>query len=415
MTLDEAVQNAPVSERQRFSADYWRFWTAAALSNLGDGMTLAALPLAAVSITREPLAVALAGALAFLPWVLAGPVAGVVVDRVDRRKLMIIGQLARGLVVGTLAVWIAAGDLSLPVLYAAAFLLGLGEVFVDTASQAAIPMLAPPGPGGLEAANGTLIAAETVLNEVLGAPVGAFLFAIGAAVPFFGDAASFLLGAVLLSMVRSPLQTERLDAPAPVLDEIREGLVLLWRDRLLRGLAIGVSLVNVTLSAAAGVLVLFAVDDLGLSEAGFGLLLGVGAVGGVVGSLVASSIARRLGRPAAMSITGFLVAVGVGLMAFAQTAAVAAALQFVTFLSVVVFNVIGRSLRQAVTPDRLLGRIVASFRVIGAIGVPVGAVLGGIVAGLTSVRTVFALAGVLSLVPAVVIAMTTRHIPVEHR
>ena len=140
------MHNAPVSERQRFSADYWRFWTAAALSNLGDGMTLAALPLVAVSITREPLAVALAAALAFLPWVLAGPVAGVVVDRVDRRKLMIIGQLARGLVVGTLAVWIAAGDLSLPVLYAAAFLLGLGEVFVDTASQAAIPMLAPPAP-----------------------------------------------------------------------------------------------------------------------------------------------------------------------------------------------------------------------------------------------------------------------------
>ena len=415
MTLAEAVQNAPVSERQRFSPDYWRFWTAAALSNLGDGMRLAALPLAAVSITRDPLAVTAAGALAFLPMVLAGPVVGVVVDRVDRRKLMIVGQLARGLVVGTLAVWIAAGDLSLPVLYAAAFLLGLGEVFVDTASQAAIPMLAPPGPGGLEAANGTLIAAETVLNDVAGAPVGAFLFAIGAAVPFFGDAASFLLGAVLLSMVRTPLQMERLEAHAPVLDEIWEGLVLLWRDRLLRGLAIGVSLVNVTLSAVAGVLVLFAIDDLGLSEAGFGLLLGVGAVGGVVGSLVASSIARRLGRPAAMSITGFLVAVAVGLVAFAQTAAVAAALQFVTFFSVVVFNVIGRSLRQAVTPDRLLGRIVASFRVIAAIGVPVGAVLGGIVAGLTSVRTVFALAGVLTVVPAVVIMVTTRLIPVEHR
>jgi MFS family permease len=415
VTLVEAVQNAPVRERQRFSADYWRFWTAAALSNLGDGMRLAALPLAAVSITREPLAVTTVGALAFLPMVLVGPIAGVVVDRVDRRTLMIVGQLARGVVVGGLAVWIATGDVSLPVLYAAAFLLGLGEVFVDTASQAAIPMLAPPGPGGLEAANGTLIAAETVLNDVAGAPVGAFLFAIGAAVPFFGDAASFLVGAVLLSMVRTPLQTERLGAPAPVLEEIREGLALLWQDRLLRGLAIGVSLVNVTLSAAAVVLVLFAIEDLGLSEAGFGLLLGVGAVGGVVGSLVASSIARRLGRPAAMSITGFLVAGAVGLVALAETAAAAAALQFVTFLSVVVFNVIGRSLRQAVTPDRLLGRIVASFRVIAAIGVPVGAVLGGIVAGLTSVRTVFALAGALTLVPAVVIMVTTRHIPVEHR
>jgi MFS family permease len=130
---------------------------------------------------------------------------------------------------------------------------------------------------------------------------------------------------------------------------------------------------------------------------------------------VASSIARRLGRPAALSITGFLVAVAVGSVAFAQTAAVAAALQFVTFLSVVVFNVIGRSLRQAVTPDRLLGRIVASIRVIGAVGVPVGAFLGGVVAGLTSVRTVFALAGILTVVPAVVIALTTRLIPVEHR
>ncbi len=238
-----------MSDRLRFSADYWRFWTAAALSNLGDGMRLAALPLAAVSVTTEPIAVTTVAALAFLPWVLAGPVAGVVVDRVDRRKLMILGQIARGVVVFGLALVIAGGQLSLPGLYAAAFLLGLGEVFVDTASQAAIPMLAPAGPGGLEAANGRLIAAETVLNEVVGAPVGAFLFAVGAAIPFFGDAASFLLGVVLLSMVRTPLQSVREDAPARVLTEIWEGLVLLWRHRLLRGLAVGVGLINITLSA----------------------------------------------------------------------------------------------------------------------------------------------------------------------
>ncbi len=412
MSVREEVEDE-VAGAPRLSSDYWRFWWAASLSNLGDGVRLAALPLLAVRLTDEPVAVAAVGALIFLPWVLLGPFLGVLVDRVDRRHLMIVGQLARGALLTMFAVAIAADHASMPLLYVVAFLVGTGEVAVDTASQAAIPTLAPKSPGGLEVANSRLIASQTVLNDVVGPPVGAFLFIAAASLPFFLDAASFALGVSLLLTVRRPLQSERLPEHDPVLTELKVGFSVLWRNPFLRQFAIGVGLVNLCLSAAGGMLVFLALDDLDLSEAGFGYLLGAGAIGGVAGSLLSSRISRVLGQARSMVTAIALVALGITLLGFAPNVWWAIALQFVVMASVVVFNVIGMSVRQAITPERILGRIVATSRVLSTLGIPVGALTGGVIASLTSVRTTFVVAGIATLVPLVVIVKAARHVQAE--
>ena len=154
----------------RLSADYWRFWSATAVSNLGDGIRLGALPLLVTSITREPIAVATVTALTMLPWVVFGAVGGAIVDRTDRRRLIVRAQFARGLVMAALATAVALDRHELWMIYVAAFVVGLGEVLVDSAAQAAVPQLAGDDPDMLELANARLNTALLVTNEVVGAP-----------------------------------------------------------------------------------------------------------------------------------------------------------------------------------------------------------------------------------------------------
>lgn len=397
------------------SREYWRFWTAAALSNLGDGVRLTALPLLATRVTDSAVAISIVAALTTLPWVVVGPLGGVIVDRVDRRRLMIWGQWARAVAVAILAMWTAFAVPSLLLVYVVTFVVGAGEVFVDVASQAAIPMLAPDTADGLERANGRLIAAQTLLDQVAGPPVGAVLFAAGAALPFAVDAGTFVLSALLLLTVSTPLQPppDAARAPSTLRADLAEGFSALWQSRLLRNLAFGVGLINFTLSASFAVLVIFVLDDLGGSETVFGVVLGVGAIGGFIGALAAGRIVERLGRRVTLAGTAVLVALMTGAMAAAPNAAALAGTFFVSSLGVVVFNVTGQSIRQAATPQRLLGRVVASFRLIGIVGSPIGSVVGGVITQLTTVRTTFAVAGAFAIVPVVVFVRATRYLPGE--
>jgi MFS family permease len=395
------------------SKEYWRFWAAAALSNLGDGIRLTALPLLATQITDSAVAISAVAALSTLPWIIVGPLGGVVVDRVDRRTLMVWGQVARAASIGVLAAWASIGDPPLALIFVVTFLVGTGEVFVDTASQAAIPMLAPDTPEGLERANGRLIAAQTLLDQVAGPPVGAALFAIGAVVPFAFDAGTFLLSAVLLLTVRVPLQPPReiTTTPTTVRADLAEGFSALWQSDLLRNLAIGVGLINASLSAGFAVLVILVLDELGGTAASYGAVLGIGAIGGFAGALVTSHIVKRIGRRATITTTSIAGGATVGAMAVVPNLVVLAVIFFASTFAVVVFNITGQSIRQAATPPHLLGRVVASFRLIGLLGSPVGAIAGGAITEFTTVRTNYVVAGVFAILPTVVFIRATQHLP----
>jgi MFS family permease len=381
--------------------DYWLLWSASGLSNLGDGIRLTALPLLAATLTRDPLAVSGVLAATTAPWILLGPIGGSLVDRVDRKLLMIAGQLARALVVAGLAFLVATDNVSLAHLYLTGIVIGAGEILVDTSSQAAIPHLA--GSMDLESANSRLIALEFLLNDLAGGPVGAFLFALAAAIPFGIDAATFLAGALLISVIRTPMQDQHQPGRRSMWSDIVEGLRFVWNHGFMRGLAIAVAIANFSLGASGAILVLLAIDELSLSDAGYGLLVGVGAVGGVVGALVSARIARRIGRRWTMTIGTGIVAIGQLTLAVSDNGVTAAIGLAVGLFGVTIFTVVGRTLRQALTPDRLLGRVVASFRLIGIGALPFGALFGGWVARTAGLRTPYLISSALFVVAAVIV------------
>ncbi len=392
--------------RSRLSRDFWKLWTAAAISNIGDGIRVTALPLLIAAITRDPLIVSGVTAATFAPWILVSLPAGAIVDRLNRRHLMMIGQAVRGVVVGALALAILGGVESIPLIYVTAFVIGLGEVFVDSSSQAAIPMLVEEPE--LENANSKLLAVEFVTNDALGGPVGAWLFAYAPAIPFLLDSSTFLVAGLLISQITAPMQ-ESVTAERPsMLDSIREGVSFVRNHELLGGIALAVALANLAVGAGGSILVLLALEVLGVSEVGFGLLVATGAIGGFIGAIAARRVSARIGRRMALTTGAALLGIGQAVMGLAVNGVIAGAGFFIGSLGVSVFSVVGRALRQGVTPDRLLGRVVATFRLIGVGAVPVGAVLAGVIADAFGLRVPYILgAAVIAIVTVAIYRIAT--------
>ncbi|MGH3177354.1 MAG: MFS transporter, partial [Streptosporangiaceae bacterium] len=252
------------------------------LTNLGDGITLAAGPLLVASQTRNPLAVAMAAFLQRLPWLLFGLYAGVLADRLDRRAIVIVTGLVRVVILLLLTASILMRRVDVAVVLAALFLFGVTETFGDTTSTTLLPMLV--GQNDLGIANSRAMTGIVVWNQLAGPPVGAALFAVGMALPFVSEGVCVLAGMLLITRVRLPAHGTR-KRSARVRDEIREGWNWLWAHAAVRTLAITIFTFNVTFGAAWSVLVLYARERLGLGAVGFGLISTAIAVGGLLGTV----------------------------------------------------------------------------------------------------------------------------------
>lgn len=401
--------------------DFDRFLTASAVSNLGDGIRLGAFPLLALSFTRDARLISLVVAAGMLPWLVFGLIGGAIVDRADRRRLIVVAQLARGALIAVLLIGMATDVANVWWLIFVGFGLGTGEILVDTSSQAAVPMLVPENL--LDRANARLIAAITLLDNVVGVALGALLFTVFTELPFLVDAATFVIGAVVVAGVQRPLQGDRVaTAPTSVRDDIVEGARFLLKNRFLRGTMIGVTLSNVAGNIGFGVFVLLVVDEVGAPEAAFGIVLGLGAIGGVLGSLSAGRIVERFGRRQVMGVLPFVLAATHGAYALATEVWMLSASFFVASFAIVCFNVPGQSLRQAVTPEPLLGRVVASWRMFGMGLAPLGAILGGLITEASGVRNAMWTAAAAEVLAGVALLAALRHLDealadlqVEHR
>ena len=380
---------------------FWRIWTAAAVSSLGDGVRTAALPLLAATLTRDPLQIAAVSVATGLPWALFALLSGALVDRLDRRRIMVNTDLVRFVVMGALAVGVGTHHASIPLLCVVAFALGTCETMFDNASQAILPSVVDRGE--LERANSRLASADLVTRDFVGPPFGALLFAAAMLLPFALDSASFGLAAVLVFTVRGSFRVRRSGPPTRITHEIRVGLRWLWRHPLIRTLAIMLGVWNLVSAATQAVFVLFALEDLGLHNVGYGLLFTAWAVGGLLGSFVATRVIKRLGHAAAL-----MVAVAAGAVSYAGIAAtsspwVVGAFFAVEGVAVVVWNVITVSARQALVPPELFGRVNSVYRFIGWGVIPVGAAVGGVMAKVVGLRAPFVL-GAVVLVVMIVLA-----------
>ncbi|MEX2551009.1 MAG: MFS transporter [Nitriliruptoraceae bacterium] len=356
---------------------YWRLWGAVASSNLGDGLVSLAFPWLASLLTRDALAISGVALATRLPWLVFSLQAGVLGDRYDRRRLMVIANSLRAAVAAAVAVAVVMDIASLPLLYLTAFALGMSEVVFDNTSQALLPSLVPRD--RLERANGNLMGAQMVIADFISRPIAGALVGIALSLPFAIDAATAAMSAALVASIPGTWRAAPTVAGRrpPMRAQILEGLRWLWRHRLLRTLALALGLMNGVAAATMATFVLFVQEILLLDGLGFGLLLATGSVGGLLGSTLAPNLVARLGasRSLVLAIVAPLVTFG----AIAMTSsAVTAGIAFAGFsFTAITWNVVTVSLRQTLIPDELLGRVNSAYRFFGWGAMPFGTLLGG--------------------------------------
>ena len=370
---------------------------AGAVSSLGDGVTLAAAPLLAASVTRDPRAIAAVRVAWSLPWLLFALVSGAVADRADRRRLMVGADLVRVASLAVLTAAVLGGRASIPALVALFFVNAAAETVFDTAWQSTLPMVVDHDE--LPRANAWLQTTELAGNGLLGPALGGVLFATAAAAPFAVDAVSFGLSALLLATVPGRF---RAAGPAagrrPTLRaDIAEGVRWLLGHRVLRTICWVLAIENIVEMAGLAMLVLLAQDVLGLDARGYGLLLACLAVGGMLGGTVAARLHRRLGDQGGVVGSTLLMGAAWALLAATDLPVVAGAGVALYGLAAVWWNVVTISFRQAVVPERLQGRVNSAYRLVSWGTLSVGAAAGGLVAAQLGLRALYAGAAVVLL------------------
>jgi len=405
----------------QLGAGFAKLWFASTASALGVGLATVATPLLIASRTSSPLVISAAQGVAWLPWLLFALPGGVLVDRVDRRRLMIVVDWARVVLMGALAFAISTGYAGIAVIYVVLFLINTGEIVFRSAGQAMIPAVVPRE--GLERANGWLIGGVTVMQNMIAGPLGALLFVVAASIPFWANSGTYAVSAVLIAMVAGSYRA----APKAVADEVprvsdeagdaagrphpiravwaemAEGFVWLRRQRILRTMAVLIGLLNVTLTAALAILVLLAKERLHLSSVGYGLLFTVMAAGSILGSAIGDRLIKKVTATWTIRI-GLVIEAALHLvLATSLNSYVVGFFLFAFGIHGALWSIVGNSLRQRLTPPEMYGRVASTTLFIAAGGNCVGAVLGGVIAGKFGLTAPYWVA----FVVAVLVAATT--------
>jgi MFS family permease len=379
-------------------------WT----SNVGDGIALAAGPLLVASQTDKPFLVALAALAVWAPPLLFGLYAGVLTDRVDRRRIVVTVDLVRVAVLVVLTTFVVTGTVSIAVVLAALFALGTAEMFADNASAALLPMVVHRD--DLAIANSRLQVGLITLNQLAGPPIGAALFATGMAWPFGAQAVLVLLGAVLVSRVVLPRNEEEVASVAGLTHDIAEGFRWVWHHAAVRTLVLTIFIFNITFGAAWSVLVLYATQRLDLGTVGFGLVTTVGAAGGLAGTLSYGWITRHVSLGDLMRI-GLVVETLTHLgLALTTSPYVALPIFFVFGAHAFIWGTTSITVRQRAVPSALQGRVGSVYLVGVYGGLVLGSAIGGVLAQHWGVAAPFWFAFVGSAVFVVVIWRQLSHI-----
>jgi MFS family permease len=346
-------------------------------NNVGDGIAISAGPLLVASQTRDPFLVSMALLTEYLPVLLFGIIGGAAADRLDRRRMVGVVNVGRALVLAVLVATIVTASVNIAVILVALFALGTAETFADSASSTLLPGLVAREDLGV--ANARMQGAFLLTNQLLAPPIGAFLFAVGLALPFATNAACFTLGALLVSRVVTSARLEAAERPG-FRAEMVEGIRWLVGHPPMRTLALTILTFNVTYGAAWSVLVLYAGDRLGMNEVGFGLLTTAVAVGGIAGITLYGPLERRFSLGDIMRVGLVIETVTHLVLALTTSAAVALGMLVVFGAHAFVWGTTSTVVRQRAVPDELLGRVGGVYRVAIVGGLAVGTPIGGLLA-----------------------------------
>lgn len=363
----------------RFAA----LFTASSLSNLADGILSIGLGLVVITLTTSPALVSLATAAFTLPWLLLSIVAGVVIDRSDRRKVIIVATTLRIGCLGLGAIALAAGFMNYPLLLVICFIFGCAEVFADNAYSVLVPALVPAP--RLAAANSRILSAQQVANNFLGAPLAGFLFALGAAW-VFGVPTALCIGALIVIGLglRGTYRAQKTSASQPqnAKQELKTGLKYLWRHPIFRPLVLASAVQNMIFSGYFAVFILWVVGPgsrVQLAEEHYGLLFMMLAVGSVIGALTVERILKVFHEIHVLG-AAWLIAVALLVVPLLAPNVIAiAAMLLLSGISNTVGNTVSVSLRQRLIPNDLLGRVFGASQMINLGLVPIGTVVAGLI------------------------------------
>jgi len=357
-------------------------WT----TNLGDGLAVAAGPLLVASLTADPFLISLAALLQWAPPLVFGLFAGVISDRLDRRRIVMAADGIRTVVLGVLVTMMVTGHVTVTTALLALALLATAEVFADNTTTTLTPMLVRRD--DLAVANSRLVAGFVSLNQLAGPPIGAALFAAGRAWPFVAEAVLVGAGVLLVSRIVLPAHGRDAERAAGegtaggVLRDVADGLRWTVHHPAVRTLVLTILIFNITFGAAWSVLVLYAQQRLGLGAVGFGLLTTVSAAGGLVGTGLYGWITRRVSLGNVMR-AGLIIETFTHLaLAVTRSAWVAGAIFFAFGAHAFIWSTTSMTVRQRAVPANLQGRV-ASVNTIGVYG---GLVVGSAVGGLLAAR-----------------------------
>lgn len=379
-----------------FPRNFRLLWSATALSNLGDGLRLVALPLLATSVTQDPRLIAGVTVAQRLPWLFFILPGGAWADRMDRRVLRMRLDMVRAVVMAGLVAAVLVDRESIWVIFVVAAVLASAEAVVDSSSMAMVP--ATVDHADLERAVGRLGSTELAMNDLVGPPLGGLLFGLAVAFPFGLDALSFAAAALVMGSMRGSFRAgsgagaARTERRVPMRSSLRDGIRWLWDHRLLRTLALVSTALGTASFIGNAVFVIFATDELGLSDFGYGVLLVPGALGGIGGSLIAPRF-RRFSLRRTLTVTVVGSGAATWLMSLTSSPILVGLLAAVSLATVMVWNVLTLALRQRLIPDDLLGRVGASYRFLVYLGMPFGAIVGGVITNMYGVRSALFVSG----------------------
>ena len=382
--------------RRGLGGNYRKLFVGSVVTNLGDGVGTVAYPWLASAVTRNPALIALVAVAQRLPWLVFTLPAGVITDRVDRRRAMVTMDVLRGTLTLLVALVVLGDQDALPmpdevdavvgtrwgvyaVLVVATLLLGMAEVLRDNSAQTILPNIVPAE--DLEKANGRMWSAEGVANTFVGPPLGSLLIAVAFALPFFVDAVSFFAAAALVALIPGTFRATRPEGveQAHWRTELREGVRWLWGHDLLRPMAIILGLMNLASMVSGATFVLFAQEVLDVGPILFTVVSMGGAIGGIVGGSLAARMSRRFGSGTCLGVTLGGSTVLAAIMATTSLWPIAMIIFTLETLLAMLWNVITVSLRQTIIPEHLLGRVNSVYRFFAWGMMPLGAALGGLV------------------------------------
>jgi MFS family permease len=361
-----------------------RLFSASVISNLSDGLLAVAAPLLAISLTKDPILISMLSAFVMLPWLLFAIPIGLIVDRSNKRLLITFTNSIRFITAGLVALAISTDTITIYWLLLATFLIGTCEVATDTAAQSLIPVILEKK--NFEKANSRMNIAETVIQNFIGAPLSGFLYATSIVLPFILNSLGFLVAAIFVLMIPahlisngSSVETEDAEKKS-FISEIKFGLNYLWNDRPLRRLVATTTSLGFFYSVSTSTLILFITETLEVQAKYFGVLMAGAGSGGVLGGILTPVLSKKFGRGSVLAVAIFISSITVLFQGISPNVWVFGVIGFISAFAITNWNILLMSCYQVLIPAELYGRIHGARRTFVWGVMPIGALLGGVIA-----------------------------------